>query len=112
METERFKAYGYDELISREKVNLDLTWLRDDSLEDLDNLPAPEIIAREIVEDLSAALEEFAAVALTQERQIVFTCSANSDTLRYEAASHGDTRLAACQPPDGELSRGCLTGDG
>src|ERR1022692_4408273 len=38
-------------------------------------------------------------------------CSANSGTLRHEAASHGDTRLAACQPPNGELSRGCLTGD-
>lgn len=44
-------------------MNLDITWLRDETLEDLDNLPAPEIIAREIVEDLTAALEEFAAVA-------------------------------------------------
>jgi hypothetical protein len=44
-------------MISRDKANVDITWLRDDSLEDLDNLPAPEIIAREIVEDLTAALE-------------------------------------------------------
>lgn len=44
-------------------MNLDLIWLKDDSLEDLDNLPAPEIIAREIVEDLTAALLEFEAVA-------------------------------------------------
>ncbi len=62
-ESERFKSFGYDELIARDKVNLDITWLRDETLEDLDNLPAPEIIAREIVEDLTAALEEFAAVA-------------------------------------------------
>jgi type I restriction enzyme M protein len=63
VETERFKSYNYDDLVARDKVNLDLAWLRDESLEDLDNLPAPEIIAREIVEDLTAALEEFAAVA-------------------------------------------------
>ncbi|MFZ1373189.1 MAG: hypothetical protein WAS01_05240 [Nostocoides sp.] len=39
----------------------------DESLEDADNLPAPEIIAREIVEDLTAALAEFEAVALALE---------------------------------------------
>ena len=46
---------------------LDITWLRDESLEDMDNLPAPEIIAREIVEDLTAALTEFEAVAAALE---------------------------------------------
>ena len=63
METERFHAFAYDDLVGRDKANLDITWLRDESLEDLDNLPAPEVIAREIVEDLSAALAEFEAVA-------------------------------------------------
>jgi type I restriction enzyme M protein len=67
VEAERFRAFGYEELIARDKVNLDITWLRDDSLEDLDNLPAPEIIAREIVEDLTAALAEFEAVAAALE---------------------------------------------
>jgi type I restriction enzyme M protein len=67
VETERFKSFGYEELLARDKVNLDITWLRDDSLEDLDNLPAPEIIAREIVEDLTAALAEFEAVAAALE---------------------------------------------
>lgn len=56
-----------DELIARDKVNLDITWLRDETLEDLDHLSEPEVIAREIVEDLTAALEEFAAVAATLE---------------------------------------------
>jgi hypothetical protein len=42
---------AYDELVARDKANLDITWLRDESLEDADNLPAPEVIAREIVED-------------------------------------------------------------
>jgi type I restriction enzyme M protein len=62
-ESERFKRFGYDELLQRDKVSLDLTWLRDESLEDLDNLPPPEVIAQEIVEDLEAALAEFSAVA-------------------------------------------------
>ena len=67
VETERFRAFAYDELVARDKANLDVTWLRDESLEDLDNLPAPEVIAREIVEDLTAALAEFEAVAAALE---------------------------------------------
>jgi len=67
VETDRFKAFSYDEIVTRDKANLDLIWLKDDSLEDLDNLPAPEIIAREIVEDLTAALVEFEAVAAALE---------------------------------------------
>ncbi len=63
VESERWKAFTYDDLVARDKVNLDITWLRDESLEDADNLPAPEVIAREIVEDLTAALVEFEAVA-------------------------------------------------
>jgi type I restriction enzyme M protein len=67
VEFERWKSFTYDELIGRDRVNLDISWLRDDSLEDTDNLPAPEIIAREIVEDLTAALLEFEAVATALE---------------------------------------------
>lgn len=67
VESERWKAFAYDELVARDKANLDITWLRDESLEDADNLPAPEVIAREIVEDLTAALAEFEAVAAALE---------------------------------------------
>ena len=45
-DSERFKPFTYDELMARDKANLDITWLRDETLEDLDNLPAPEIVAR------------------------------------------------------------------
>jgi type I restriction enzyme M protein len=62
-ESERFKRFTYEELLQRDKVSLDLVWLRDESLEDLENLPLPDVIAREIVEDLEAALAEFSAVA-------------------------------------------------
>jgi type I restriction enzyme M protein len=63
VESERFKRFNYDELMQRDKVSLDLAWLRDDSLEDMENLPAPDVIAQEIVDDLEAALSEFAAIA-------------------------------------------------
>jgi type I restriction enzyme M protein len=66
-ESERFMRFTYDELIKRDKVNLDLIWLRDESLEDTDNLPPPEVIAQEIIEDLEAALAEFAAIAQSVE---------------------------------------------
>jgi type I restriction enzyme M protein len=61
-ETERFRRFSYDDLIKRDKLNLDLFWLKDDSLQDLDHLPAPEVIASEIVENLQAALEQFTLV--------------------------------------------------
>jgi type I restriction enzyme M protein len=67
VESERWKSFPRDELVARDKANLDITWLRDESLEDADNLPAPEVIAREIVEDLTAALAEFEAVATALE---------------------------------------------
>lgn len=62
-ESERFKCFTYDELLARDKVNLDITWMRDPDLDNGDNLQPPEVIAQEIVEDLQAALDEFAAVA-------------------------------------------------
>lgn len=59
----RWRAFTYDELMARDKVNLDLFWLRDESLEDAAGLPDPEVLATEIMEDLRAALEEFQEIA-------------------------------------------------
>jgi type I restriction enzyme M protein len=59
----RWRAFRYDELLARDKVNLDIFWLRDESLEDSAALPDPDVLAAEIVEDLQAALEQFAAIA-------------------------------------------------
>ena len=61
-ESERFKAFAYEEIIARDKANLDLIWLKDDSLEDAADLPAPEILAREIMEELQVAIGEFTAI--------------------------------------------------
>ncbi|PKN13107.1 MAG: DNA methyltransferase [Deltaproteobacteria bacterium HGW-Deltaproteobacteria-4] len=59
----RWRCYDYADLVVRDKASLDLFWLKDDSLEDSDNLPAPGILALEIVEDLQAALEQFRLIA-------------------------------------------------
>lgn len=61
-ETDRFKAFSYDELMQRDKASLDIFWLKDESLEDSDNLPEPEVLAAEIVENLEAALEQFKSI--------------------------------------------------
>jgi type I restriction enzyme M protein len=58
----RWRSFPYEELIQRDKCSLDLFWLRDESLDATDNLPDPDVIAADIVEDLQAALEQFAAI--------------------------------------------------
>lgn len=63
VESDRLKNYTFHEPIERDKVSLDVFWLRCESIEDTDNLPPPGIIAAEIVEDLEAALEEFRLLA-------------------------------------------------
>jgi type I restriction enzyme M protein len=67
-ESERFHVFDYEDLLRRDKVSLDIFWLRDESLEDGDNLPPPGVIAAEIVEDLQAALDQFAQVAADLSR--------------------------------------------
>jgi len=61
-ETERFKRFAYDELILRDKMSLDIFWLKDESLEDMDNLPDPDVLALEIAENLESALDQFRAI--------------------------------------------------
>jgi type I restriction enzyme M protein len=58
----RWLSFSYDEITQRDKANLDIFWLRDESLEDAANLPEPDVIAAEIIEDLGAALEQFELV--------------------------------------------------
>ena len=61
-ETERFRAFDYSDLIQRDKASLDIFWLKDESLEDSDNLPDPDVLALEIAENLEAALEQFNSI--------------------------------------------------
>lgn len=62
-EGERFRRFSYEELAKRDKLNLDLFWLKDDGHIDPDSLPPPEEVAAEIVENLELALEKFRSVA-------------------------------------------------
>ena len=57
--TERFKKFTYDEIIARDKTNLDIFWLKDESLADMDNLPDPDVLALEIIENVEAGLASF-----------------------------------------------------
>ncbi len=61
-ESERFKLFTYDEIMQRDKVSLDIFWLKDENLEDMDNLPDPDVLAAEIADNLEAALEQFRGI--------------------------------------------------
>lgn len=62
-ESERWRPFDYEELMKRDKANLDIFWLKDKSLEDSDDLPEPDVLAQEIADDLQTALEQFTAIA-------------------------------------------------
>lgn len=62
--TERFKLFSYEELMAREKASLDIFWLKDNSLDNLDDLPPPDVLQQEIIEHLEAALSAFRNVAI------------------------------------------------
>ena len=59
----RWRAFDYDELVKRDKVSLDIFWLRDESLEDSDDLPEPDVLAQEIADDLQTAADQFGSIA-------------------------------------------------
>lgn len=67
-ETERFKYFSYDEMITRDKASLDIFWLKDDSLDNLDDLPPPDVLQQEIIDHLEAALAAFRDVAVGLQR--------------------------------------------
>ena len=55
----RWRKFSYQEIIARDKTSLDITWIKDKSLADLENLPDPDVLALEIVDNLEAGLESF-----------------------------------------------------
>jgi type I restriction enzyme M protein len=64
----RWRAYDYEELMARDKANLDIFWIRDEALEETANLPEPEVLAADIVGDLESALEQFRLIAEDLEK--------------------------------------------
>ncbi len=62
-ERERFKKFAYEDIIKRDKLNLDIFWLKDKSLEDMENLPEPKVLAMDIIKGLASALAGFEEVS-------------------------------------------------
>jgi type I restriction enzyme M protein len=58
----RWRKYSYDEIIERDKTNLDIFWLKDDSLIDLENLPDPETLIDDIIENIESTLANFKSI--------------------------------------------------
>jgi type I restriction enzyme M protein len=61
----RWRKFDYDDIIARDKTSLDISWLKDNSLADLDNLPDPDVLAAEIIENLEAGLKSFKTIVAT-----------------------------------------------
>ncbi len=59
----RWRGFTYDEILKRDKTNLDIFWIKDESLDDLDSLPEPDVIANELVEELENALEQLKEIS-------------------------------------------------
>jgi type I restriction enzyme M protein len=68
--TERFQFYSYEELMARDKASLDIFWLKDDSLDNLADLPPPDVLQQEIIDHLEAALAAFRDVAVSLPRSV------------------------------------------
>jgi type I restriction enzyme M protein len=61
----RWRKFTYEQIIERDKTSLDITWIKDKSLTDLDNLPDPDILATEIIDNLKSGIESFEEIMLT-----------------------------------------------
>jgi type I restriction enzyme M protein len=60
----QWRKFTYDEIVNRDKTSLDIFWLRDKSLADLDNLPDPDVLANDIIENLEAAVASFKEITV------------------------------------------------
>lgn len=65
----RFRKYSIDEILKRDKTSLDIFWIKDKALADLDNLPSPDELASDIIENLQSALESFQELLLQLEKK-------------------------------------------
>ena len=61
----RWRKFSYAEILARDKTNLDIFWIKDKSLMDLENLPDPDILAREIIENIESGLNSFREIMET-----------------------------------------------
>ncbi|PIQ25256.1 DNA methyltransferase [bacterium (Candidatus Blackallbacteria) CG17_big_fil_post_rev_8_21_14_2_50_48_46] len=66
----RWRKFTYEDILNRDKTSLDITWLKDKSLTDLENLPDPDILANDIIENLEAGIESFKEIMISINRRI------------------------------------------
>ena len=64
----RFRCFTYAQIIKRDKTSLDIFWIKDKSLADLDSLPAPDVLAGEIIDNLETAIESFREIMAELEQ--------------------------------------------
>ena len=86
----RWRSYSYEELIARDKTSLDIFWLKDKSLTDLDNLPEPDDLAEQIIDNLEAGLNSF--------REVLAGVRLNHTGKPGAVQTSVGTRLARCPP--------------
>jgi len=60
----RWRRFAYEDIIARDKTSLDITWIKDKSLTDFGNLPDPDVLANDIIENLEAGIESFKEIYL------------------------------------------------
>ena len=61
----RWRKLTYDEIVAHDKTSLDITWIKDMSLTDLDNQPDPDVLAEEIIDNLQAGIDSFREIMLS-----------------------------------------------
>lgn len=61
----RWRRFAYEDILARDKTSLDITWIKDKSLTDLDNLPDPDVLANDIIENLEAGIESFKEIMMS-----------------------------------------------
>ncbi len=65
----RFRKFTVDEIKKRDKKSLDIFWIKDKSLADLDNLPSPDELATDIIENLQSALNSFKELEMQLKKE-------------------------------------------
>lgn len=65
----RFRRFTVEEIMARDKTSLDIFWIKDKSLADLENLPDPDVLAAEILENLETAMNSFKEILSALESE-------------------------------------------
>ena len=65
----RWRRFSAEDILNRDKASLDIFWIKDKSLADLDSLPDPDELAADIIENLQSALDSFHELMSSLQKQ-------------------------------------------